>query len=162
MDGERIAALLDRVVRGDPWHGSSVEALLRDVHANEAAQRPTGAAHSIWGLVLHMTGWAREVTARLSGHPAQEPAAGDWPDVGDPTPDRWSAAVTSLYAAHAELAEAVRRLDPSALDRPVVDYRDSALGTGLSGYVTVHGLIHHTVYHSGQIAMTRRLLSSRD
>lgn len=33
-----------------------------------------------------------------------------------------------------------------------------AAGTGLSRYLTVHGLVHHTVYHAGQIALLRRAL----
>jgi hypothetical protein len=40
----------------------------------------------------------------------------------------------------------------------VSDHRDRAAGTGMSKYVTLHGLVHHTVYHAGQIAILRRAL----
>jgi hypothetical protein len=159
MESQYIAELLERVMTGDPWHGPSVASLLEGVTVDQAAGRPPGNAHSIWELVLHMTGWAREVTARLGGRAAQEPPEGDWPTVGPATPERWQAAQSALFAAHEELGTAIRRFDSSRLNQPVLDFRSSAMGTGLSHYLTVHGIVHHTVYHSGQIAIVKRVLS---
>lgn len=145
-------------MNGAPWHGSSVAALLERLDAATAVARPPGGTHSVWELVLHMTGWAREVTARLDGRPAREPVDGDWPSVGDPSPARWAAACADLFTVHARLAEAIRQIPEATLEAPVRDDRDGAMGTGLSRYVTVHGLVHHTVYHAGQIAVVTRLV----
>jgi uncharacterized damage-inducible protein DinB len=158
MESKHIAELLQRVMTGDPWHASSVARILEDVTADQAATRPPGNAHSIWELVLHMTGWAREVTARLGGRAAAEPPEGDWPAIGATTSERWQAARSALFAAHDELSAAIRALDASRLVEPVLDFRDSAAGTGLSHYLTVHGIVHHAVYHSGQIAVLKRVL----
>jgi uncharacterized damage-inducible protein DinB len=162
MESKHIAELLDRVMTGDPWHGPSVERVLDGVTTAQAASRPPGGAHSIWELVLHMTGWAREVTARLGGRAAQEPSEGDWPEIGQATSDRWQAARAALFAAHDELGAAIRRLDSGRLTQPVLDFRNSAMGTGLSHYLTVHGIVQHTVYHSGQIAIVKRMLTGID
>ena len=153
-----IAELIERIMSGDPWHASSVQKVLEGVTADAAAKKPLAQAHSIWELVIHMTGWTREVAARLRGRAAQEPDAGDWPTIGDVTETRWREAQSALFAAHRELADAIRDLDPAVLPRPVLDFRDNALGTGLTHYVTLHGLLHHTVYHAGQIAILRRAL----
>jgi hypothetical protein len=158
METTAIADLIDRVMTGDPWHGPSVLRILDGVTAEQAACRPPGNVHSIWELVLHMTGWAQEVTARLGGRAAQEPAAGDWPAIGEPTPDDWRAAQAALFAAHRDLAAAVRHVDVSRLAQPVLDFRDNALGAGLSNYLTLHGLVHHSAYHAGQIAVLKRLV----
>jgi uncharacterized damage-inducible protein DinB len=149
---------MERVMTGDPWHGPSVARVLEGVTATQAATRPPGNAHSIWELVLHMTGWAREVTARLGGRAAQEPSEGDWPEIGRMTNEGWQAAQAALFAAHDELGAAIRRFDSDRLDQPVLDFRNSAMGTGLSHYLTLHGIVQHTVYHSGQIAIVKRLL----
>lgn len=156
---ERLADLIERITTGDPWHGPNLATLLADLTAEQAHRRPAPGAHSIWELVLHMTGWAREVEARLAGGVAGEPTAGDWPAVTDASEGAWRAARNDVFAAHASLAAALRALDDAALDRPVIDYRDRAAGTGLSKFVTLHGLVHHTVYHSGQIGMLRRGLA---
>ena len=158
METRRIAELIDRVMTGDPWHGPSVARILDGLAWETAAARPPGGAHSIWELVLHMTGWAREVTARIQGRAAQEPEAGDWPEVTQPSPERWRDAQAALFAAHRDLVAAVQRLEDDALSRPVVDFRDNALGTGLSHYLTAHGILHHTLYHAGQIAVLSRVI----
>ncbi|MGD9902387.1 MAG: DinB family protein [Vicinamibacterales bacterium] len=153
-----LADLLARVMTGDPWHGSNVESLLDDLTPEEAAARPIAGGHSVWELVLHMTGWAGEVQARLDGRPAGEPPSGDWPTAPTPAAAAWARDRRALVAAHEALAAAIRATDPAELTRPVVDRRDRATGTGQSKYVTLHGLVHHTVYHAGQIAQLRRAL----
>ena len=160
METKDIADLIDRIMTGDPWHGPSVERVLEGISAAAAARPGPGGTHSIWELVVHMTGWTREVTARAQGRPAQEPEAGDWPAVGDSTPARWRDAQDALFAAHRELAACVRELNPALLSRPVKDFRDNALGTGLSHYLTLHGLVQHTLYHAGQIALLKRALGA--
>jgi len=158
---EEIADLIERVLEGDPWHSSSVVVLLEDVSAEDAAAHAVPGAHSIWELVLHMTGWAREVRARLQGEAAGEPAGGDWPVVRDISAAAWSAAVAALVESHRALAAAVRASDDHTLTTPVVDRRDPAAGTGLSRLVTLHGLVHHTTYHAGQIALLKRAIPAR-
>lgn len=161
QETHRLADMLERVLDGDPWHGSNVLALLDNLAAVDAAVRPWPGAHSVWELVLHMTGWAEEVRARLGGAAAGEPADGDWPPIGDVTPARWKAAVTRLADAHRALAAAIRAAGDTVLDTPVVDHRDPASGTGLSHYLTLHGLVHHSTYHAGQIALVRKAVEAR-
>jgi uncharacterized damage-inducible protein DinB len=158
LEPARLADLLDRVMTGDPWHADSVQSLLDALSAADASRTPLPGAHSIWELVLHMTGWAREVQARLEGAAAGAPAAGDWPAVADASAGAWDLDRRTLFEVHDALAAAIRRAAPATLDEPVIDHRDRAAGTGMSKYVTLHGLVHHTVYHAGQIAILRRAL----
>jgi hypothetical protein len=158
MENANIAELVERVVSGDPWHGSNVEQLLQGVSAADAARPAIPGAHSIWELVLHMTSWAREVRNRLEGHPAAAPIDGDWPAVGEPTEARWDEAKRNLLHAHGALTAAIVALDARSLDEPVPDFRDNELGAGLSRYLTLHGLVHHTVYHAGQLALLRKAI----
>jgi len=159
-EAERLADLVERVVEGDPWQGSSDMGLLDGLSAQAAARHVVPGAHSIWELVLHMTAWCDEVRARLGGAPAAEPAAGDWPAAVEVSAAAWASAVQGLVAAHRDLAATLRRLGDHGLETPVVDYRDRAAGTGLSRYLSVHGLVHHTTYHAGQIAVVRRALDA--
>jgi uncharacterized damage-inducible protein DinB len=156
---ERLADQLHREHEGDPWHGSPLRDILRGVTAADAAAKPLPAAHSIWELVLHITGWKREARRRLSGAPAREPEAGDWPPTGATTPDRWKAALDALEAAHRDLVAAVKALPESRLFEPTNDPRNRPLGTGVSYYELLHGIVQHDVYHAGQIALLKRALT---
>lgn len=153
----RLVEELDRVFRGDPWYGPSVRAVLEDVTATEARARPLPAAHSIWELVLHMTGWKDEVRRRLAGFPAGNPPAGDWPraPAGD---DAWPVALAALESSHLALRAALDAMADDVLERPVLDERDPALGTGLTQWQTLRGILQHDVYHLGQISLLKRVL----
>lgn len=156
---DRIIDQLQREHDGDPWHGSPLLEILQGVTAGQAAAKPLQGAHSIWELVLHMTAWKGEVRKRLSGAPSGEPEEGDWPAVGVPTVDRWNEARERLQKAHDALLAAVRQLPESRLFEATNDSRNPPLGTGVSYYVLLHGLVQHDVYHSGQIGMLRSALT---
>jgi hypothetical protein len=116
LEPARLADLLDRVMTGDPWHADSVQSLLDALSAADASRTPLPGAHSIWELVLHMTGWAREVQARLEGAAAGAPAAGDWPAVADASAGAWDLDRRTLFEVHDALAAAIRRAAPATLD----------------------------------------------
>jgi uncharacterized damage-inducible protein DinB len=155
---QRIIDQLEREHAGDPWHGSPLGVILDGVSAEKAAASPLPGAHSIWELVLHLTGWKNEVRKRVAGSPAGEPEEGDWPKVGDPTPERWQEARQRLELAHNALIAAVRTLPESRLHEPTRDPRNRELGVGVSLYVMLHGLVQHDVYHAGQIALLKKAL----
>ena len=152
----RIVDQLEREHSGDPWHGSPLSAILDGVTHAQAAAKPIKAAHSIWELVLHIAAWKNEVRRRLSGAPAAEPAEGDWSVVGETSEAAWRAAREHLELAHRLLVSAVRDLPETKLFEPTKDDRDRAMGTGVTYYELLHGIVQHDVYHSGQIAILKK------
>jgi uncharacterized damage-inducible protein DinB len=157
-EADRLIDQFRRAHDGDPWHGSPLKANLKGITAEQAVTRPPNGAHSIWELVLHATGWRNEVARRATGAPAGEPQNGDWPAVGDPTPGDWKAALADLDASHARLIEAVKDMSDAQLLKPTNDPRNRELGTGVTYYELLHGIVQHDAYHSGQIAIVRRIL----
>ncbi len=149
---------LARAHNGDPWHGSSARTVLAGVSAAQAAARSIPGAHTIWEIVLHVTGWRREVARRLGGGAPALPASGDWPPMASPaTDDAWSRTLDAFDAAQEELIAAVARSDPLRLDQLVGGGRSPELGTGVSWFVMLHGVSQHDAYHSGQVALLRKL-----
>ena len=157
---DRIVDQLRRSYNGDPWHGPSVRDALNGVTVEEAMARPQAGAHSICELVLHMTAWTREITRRLRTGIAQDPVEGDWPTATAATEAQWQAILAALDEANSELQEAVAGLDEARLDQRIGDARDRALGSGVSHYVTLHGLVQHHAYHAGQISLLKKGLAT--
>lgn len=143
---------------GDAWHGDSLEMILDGISATQASRR-IGAAHSIWELVLHIAGWTREVARRLEGGEAGDPPEGDWPAVPKVSEAAWRAARRRLREAQNALVAVVERLPERTLHEPVLDYRNSPDGRGRTLAETISGLIQHDVYHGGQIAVLKRLVT---
>jgi uncharacterized damage-inducible protein DinB len=146
---------------GEPWYGSSRATILAGLTPADAAARPIAGAHSIWELVLHMTAWTREVTRRIGGAAAAEPAEGDWPPVRETTGAAWRAALDALDRASAELLAATEALPPERWGARVGDQRDPPLGTGVTIGETIVGIAQHDAYHSAQLSLLRRALASR-
>jgi uncharacterized damage-inducible protein DinB len=156
-ESDRLIDQFNRAHHGDVWHGSPIKEILKGVTAEQAARRPPHGAHSIWELVLHVTGWRNEVARRATGKPSGDPAEGDWPAIGDPTPGRWVAALAALDASHAALVSVVRGMTDDHLLKPTNDSRNPPLVTGVSYYELLHGIVQHDAYHAGQIAMLKKL-----
>jgi uncharacterized damage-inducible protein DinB len=152
----RIADMLQRVYSGDAWHGPSARAVLDGVDVTIATARPIAGAHTICEIVLHMTAWTREVARRLRDGVARNPEEGDWPPGTAATEAEWQAMVAALDAANAALVSAIKNLDDARLREKIGDVRDDTLGSGVSRYVTLHGIVQHHVYHAGQIALLKK------
>lgn len=157
-DLERIVGELRHAHTGDPWHGPSRAAVLADVTADEAHRSPGPQAHSIWELVLHMRVWTSEVARRLREGNPRMPVEGDYPAPPVwPSETAWHAAVASLDDAHADLLASVVGVGNGGLDAPIGQTRDAPLGTGVTRRATLHGLAQHDAYHSGQIAILKKI-----
>jgi uncharacterized damage-inducible protein DinB len=153
---DRLIDQFQREVKGQPWHGPSLTSILDGVTVAQAA-RKTSDAHSIWEILLHMTGWKREVTRRALGNVAAEPAQGDWPTIGNATDSRWRAAQEDYMRAHEELLDVLRALTEAQLAARVPGDSAAFIGAGLSVTATLWGLVQHDVYHAGQIAILKRI-----
>lgn len=154
---ERIVRELDEAHAGHPWHGPARAEVLRDVTLAEAVRRPSANGHGIWALVLHMRAWTREVARRMREGNPREPAEGDWPSPPTKaTEEEWRVALAELEQAHRDLIAVIRESTPERLDERG-GASDPAVGGGLTNRVMLHGLAQHDAYHTGQIAMLKRI-----
>lgn len=148
---ERIADLLGRAYEGPSWHGPDVARLLEGLTAEQAAAQPLPGVRSIWELVLHIIAWQEAPRRRLAGDPARLSAEEDFPAVGEVSAEAWAATLERLEESNRSLRAEVVRFGDARLNEPVA-------GSQSSAYVTLHGSVHHTLYHAGQIAVLRRAL----
>jgi uncharacterized damage-inducible protein DinB len=157
-EASRIVDELRRAIDGDPWHGHSIAQHLDGLGAEHAGARPVASAHTIWEIVCHMTAWTNEVRRRLSGHPASEPEAGDWPKPSGGDDESWRRDRQALDDAHHKLVAAIAAMSDAALLEPTHDPRNRETGHGVSRYVLLHGLAQHHAYHGGQIGILKRVI----
>jgi uncharacterized damage-inducible protein DinB len=149
---ERITDQLQRAFQGDAWHGPPVMEILEGITSQQAAARPLDAVHSIWEIALHIAAWERAGVMRLQGDRAQLPTEEDWPSIGETSELAWEQTRKALLQGHNDLVQAISRLDESRLDEPIVEGMSSV-------YVTLHGIIQHSLYHAGQIAILKKMVS---
>lgn len=151
---ERIVEQYDRALHGGAWHGDSVWEILAKVSPEQAFERLSPKAHTIWELVSHMTFWESEVYRRLKKLPPQSIAALNFPAQPEPSAEHWERALEGLRRSNEEFRKALAELSNSQLDEPL-----SAPDKPV--YVEVHGVIQHHLYHAGQIALLARNLPEK-
>jgi uncharacterized damage-inducible protein DinB len=152
---ERLEEQLRLSFEGPAWHGPSVLEALEGVSADAAFQHPVGNAHSIWELVLHLTGTYQLVLRRLEADDRQLTGDEDWPQVPDPTAANWQDSIRTLRELHARTRRAILRFDAARLDEPLVPEPT------YSAYTQFIGLTQHDLYHAGQIMLLRRALEEQ-
>ncbi len=149
---ERITDQLRLAIEGEAWHGPSVFEALEGITAEQATTRPIPNGHSIWEILLHVTIWLEETVVRLRGLGRNLELEVEWPEPpvggGD---DAWNESIARLRRAQANLTEELGRTDDVRLDQPIAE-------GFLSVYASLHGIVQHTVYHAGQIALLRKLV----
>ena len=142
-EARRIATQLNRAVNGPAWHGPSLAAAIRGVSPQQAAKRPLRGVHSIWELALHANAWMDIVRQRVEGNPPRVTMAMNWPAVTKTSPREWR-----------RVADDMRR-SASRLARTIRSQKDDALP-----YLALHGVVQHTIYHAGQIAILKKGLKA--
>jgi uncharacterized damage-inducible protein DinB len=148
----RIADQLRRAMEGEAWHGPALLELLAGVGAEHARARPIAGAHTIWELVVHLTGAYRLVLRRVRGDGRPLSPEEDWPPIPDQSEDAWRAAIESLRALNEDARRAVVDFSAERLREPLV------AESPYPAYTQFIGLTQHDLYHAGQIALLKRAL----
>ncbi len=154
-DRARLQQQLTAAFEGPAWHGPAVLEVLDGVSAAMAATRPIAGAHSIWELVLHLTGTYQLVLRRLHGDARNLSPAEDWPPVPAPTDESWRDSVSELRRLHLELRRRIAAAEAIDLDTPLVDEPP------YTAFTQFIGLTQHDLYHAGQMVLLKRAMRDK-
>jgi hypothetical protein len=151
----RIADQLRRAFAGDPWHGPPLSEILSGIPAEQASLHPLPSAHSIWELVLHIGVYVNAATDAVEGvaMPKIVGTPKDWPSVTGTSGPAWKNAVDGLFQSGEKLAQAIEAFTDARL-------QDTVPGRDYDFYYLFHGIVQHSLYHGGQIAMLKRAVST--
>jgi uncharacterized damage-inducible protein DinB len=152
LDVEILADQINRAFRGESWHGPSVLEVLAGVSAEDAAAHPIAGAHSIWEIVLHLTGGYILVLRRVRGERAQLSPEEEWPPMAEASSEAWRESQRSLEELNRQLQSAVRAFPAERLSQE--------LGSQYSAYTQFCGAPQHDLYHAGQIVILKKALAA--
>ena len=152
LDVEILADQIRRSFWGESWHGPSVLEVLAGVSAEDAAAHPIAGAHSIWEIVLHLTGGYVMVLRRVRGERAELSPEEEWPPVPDFGSEAWRETQHALEQLNQQLQSAVRAFPTERLSQE--------LGSEYSAYTQFAGAPQHDLYHAGQVVLLKKALAA--
>lgn len=147
-----VVRLHDQLCRsywGNAWHGFSLKEVLTGVSAVKAASKPIHNAHSIWEIVLHLNAWLDAARRRIEGEKLNLTDEQDWPALKKKGPQAWKETLQALENSQIRLQDTVKQLSDERLNEMLT-------GGEYSVYFQLQGIIQHTLYHTGQIALLRK------
>jgi hypothetical protein len=146
-----VKFLRDQIIttfKGDSWHGPNLVNTLSGIDNEQARARPLGERHTIWELTDHITFWMEAAWKSIKDHTKLKPKKEkDWPEMGK-SKDDWIQSVERLEAAVNLTINELSIWNNEDLEREVPD-------TNYTFKQMLHGLIHHNLYHAGQINLLK-------
>ncbi|MCX6175183.1 MAG: DinB family protein [Ignavibacteriales bacterium] len=155
---EKLSVELHNSVFGDPWHGACLKDVLENISFKQANKRSIPSAHNIIELTSHLNSWTEEILKRFNGGQPSLPTMGDWPTPKYKTEEYWQAVKQKLFADTNKLIAVIKKFPEDKLDEIVGGERNATLGTGFSFEGFIIGLVQHNAYHSGQIALLKKMV----
>ena len=133
------------------WYGPSLAELLAQISPELAATAPVPGSHSISELLQHLLLWNERIRNTSDGNslPHWQPEK-DWAE----PPIPWNELVSRWSQSRELLEEKIRNF-------PIEDLAKQVPGRNYPYETMLHGIVEHTIYHSGQIAMVLSMLRSR-
>ena len=153
-----VLTMLDPEDQTPRWFGgpTAIDSIA-EIDANCAAWKPAPDRHSIWELVLHIAYWKYEVRKTICEN-APEPFPrnpDNWPEMPSQlNKENWKKDKAILEMEYRQLVESIEQFDNSRMSEKLKQYPDLTYADVISG------ILHHDLYHIGQIVLMKRLYES--
>jgi len=141
------------IFSGTPWYGDGVLEKLDKLDSKVVGITPLGELHSVIQLLQHMTAWKKYLIERMNGNANYEIVADseiEWPSQS--STETWEEVVQELKEVH--------KIMIGDLNQKTDDWLSTINpGTDYTFHALVQGVIHHVVYHIGQIGLIVKLIA---
>ncbi len=147
---ERILALLEDVYKGKPWYGKNVFHTLRDLPVGKSVLRLNG-SYNIAEIIHHMLVWRRYTIQVLrTGVHTEVEEKTNFPEIEVMLMEEWRDLIMTFEESQSTLHDAI--------ETSTFDFSDQVKGKPYSISHLVEGVIHHDIYHAGQLNLLAKFL----
>lgn len=144
---------LKNILDGDLWIDENYKKKIDGLSSERAFAKPLQELFSVAELISHILAWRTQQMKKLSGASAEVIA--QFPDYWKSNDElkkvTWKKLKNEFYQSQYELIKLLKKKDDAFLE---LEYSNS----GYTFQHMIEGLIHHDIYHLGQIGITIKLL----
>lgn len=153
---ENTIGQLKDVQNGMTWYDDNIEKKINSIPEPQAFVRPLPEIHSVAELVSHMLVWRRDTIGKLKGQAS---------NITVESPENWKSneelKLIGLDKLKQDLSDSQEELVNYLSDKDDQYLTETMYQEEFSLKYLVEGLLHHDLYHLGQIGITIKLLNSR-
>jgi uncharacterized damage-inducible protein DinB len=147
----RIKSLFAKQFDGNPWLGVNFTQKLQHVTPEMAAYKINPDTNSIWEILNHIIGWREVVLQGIPQNGYISPNHNYLQPIENPSELEWEHTLVRLKDSQQDWMEFFETLDESIFDEPFGD-------KPYTYYELILGILHHDIYHLGQISLLIKLL----
>lgn len=149
-----IVRQLIEIQEGSPWFDQSFKDKIGNLSDAEAMTRPVPQVHSVAEHVSHMLEWRKECLIRFDGLRTElMNSPEDWKTNEQLSKIGWTKLRDDFYKSQSEIVGLLETKDDSFLEIKFPD-------TDYNFHYLIEGIIHHDLYHLGQIGVSIKLLNA--
>ncbi len=144
--------LLD-VQEQENWLDENFKKKIDKITEEQAFQRPLPELHSVAELISHLLVWRKESIRKLNGQDAKltMESSDNWRKNEELEKIGWNKLKSDFYESQEELIRLIEHESDEYLESKYLD--------GYKFKYLIEGLIHHDLYHLGQIGITIKFLN---
>lgn len=146
---------LKSIHQGDNWLEENFKKKIDSLSAKEVFERPHSQILSVAELISHILVWREESTRKLKGLKAEltVESSANWKSIADLKNTGWTNLKNRLYKSHDNII--------ALIESKHDDFLEIVHEQGYSYKELIEGLIHHDLYHLGQIGITIKFIRSK-
>lgn len=152
---ENIIVQLGDIQNGKTWYGDNLENKIEPISETLAFERPIPGVHSVAELISHIWVWRMHAIKLLQGQKSNlnVESPENWRSNEELKKIGWKRLKADLGESQAELIAFLTDKDDTFLENN--EYKPNHNFKYL-----IEGIVHHDLYHLGQIGITIKLLAS--
>ena len=154
-----LIRLLSETFEGEPWYGQSVMRKLENVPYKIGYKTCVPDSHSVAEILGHLIAWKNYVARKLNKDENYQiviDSNQDWPSIEIKSRDEWENLKRELVAAQSEIYNFLDKIEnDNFLDEKVK-------GKNYTYEYLLRGVIHHDIYHLGQIGLIESQLKRKE
>lgn len=156
---EELIHQLQAVQTHRNWIGCNMQQTLAKLSAEEAFTQPAPGLKSAAELLAHLTLWRTETALKIATGTGSKTDACEenWPSLSTLRAQGWPSILASYNNSLSKIIELLETKNDAFLDE---QYYDTDFKGNFPYRFVLSGMLHHDLYHLGQLALTIKYLRS--
>jgi hypothetical protein len=141
------------ILDGENWLDENFRKKIQVISAEQAFTRPHPEMHSVAELISHIMAWRKDSILKLKGFKGElkMDSPDNWRTNEELQKIGWDKLIADFYQSQEDLIQLIKNKDDYFLENKSLD--------GYTFEYLLGGLIHHDLYHLGQLGITIKYLN---